>query len=369
MTILTQEDIATGKEITYISGLVERILVKDNKPNPKNQYWKPHKVSLLVDGTWSSFDMELKTFDDGNKAPLTVNTGSKAQPKYEKVEEGDEVVVTVKSTNEFNGNIYYTTSRAGIRIKKKGTGQPSKSTQQAQQAKPAQVSAKPTQTGFTALYGEIMSLTETHALVKNQKDNKEYQVVMSSHKPKFKVGERVSCDIDSGGVITNLKKFYVNEVVKAKQNTNKGLGVQVGHALNGGFILHRENTELALLPLCKAVHSATQKVKEFYAKYNVDHNLELDEYGVGAASGNAVLNSCRDCKETDYKKIEEFLVSNSESLLQNEVQKLLAFVKGKVEAKQEVKEEPKKEVKKEKETTKEEEPSIPSFDFDDDVPF
>lgn len=86
-------------------------------------------------------------------------------------------------------------------------------------------------------------------------------------------------------------------------------GISVGHALNGAMIFYKDNppSEEDLVKVAHKVHDVTVEVKKWYK----ENNPKMNEYDVGAASGNAVLNALKLGVAMDEveQKAKDFLVS------------------------------------------------------------
>lgn len=86
-------------------------------------------------------------------------------------------------------------------------------------------------------------------------------------------------------------------------------GISVGHALNGAMIFYKDNppSEEDLVKVAHKVHDVTVEVKKWYK----ENNPKMNEYDVGAASGNAVLNALKLGVALDEleQKAKDFLVN------------------------------------------------------------
>lgn len=140
MAIIRQEDLVNGGEIVLVTGKVDRIIIKEAEKTAKNiEFGVTHVASLQVDGQYINF-ISLST-KEGREPNIAINTGTKAAPKWERIEEGDEVKVVVSETVK-GDKTYYNAKRTGIKLVKKGPGGSNGSTHQggssgsAYQAKP-----------------------------------------------------------------------------------------------------------------------------------------------------------------------------------------------------------------------------------------
>lgn len=136
MAILRQEDLVNGGEIVIVSGVVERIIIKEAERTPKNlEFGVTHIASLLVDGQYINFiSLSIK---EGRTPDISVNTGTKAAPKWAQIQESDEVRVVVTETVK-GDKTYYNAKKSGIKLVKKNATPG----QQAHQQAPNTSSAK-----------------------------------------------------------------------------------------------------------------------------------------------------------------------------------------------------------------------------------
>ena len=117
MAIIRQEDVVNGGEIVVISGVVERIIIKEAERTAKNiEYGVTHIASLCVDNQWINFvSLSIK---EGRTPDISVNSGTKAQPKWVQIQETDEVKVVV-TEKIVGGKAYYNAKKSGIKLVKK----------------------------------------------------------------------------------------------------------------------------------------------------------------------------------------------------------------------------------------------------------
>lgn len=118
--IIRQEDLVNGGEIVLITGKVERIKIVEAEQTAKNiEFGVTHTASIVVDNTWINYiSLGVK---EGREPNIAINTGTKASPKWERIEEGDEVKVVVSETKK-GDKTYYNAKRTGIKLVKKGAG-------------------------------------------------------------------------------------------------------------------------------------------------------------------------------------------------------------------------------------------------------
>ena len=115
--IIRQEDVVNGGEIVVISGVVERIIIKEAERTAKNlEFGVTHIASLCVDNQWINYiSLSIK---EGRTPDISVNAGTKAQPKWVQIQETDEVKVVV--TEKLVGDkAYYNAKKSGIKLVKK----------------------------------------------------------------------------------------------------------------------------------------------------------------------------------------------------------------------------------------------------------
>lgn len=128
MAIIRQEDVVNGGEIVVISGVVERIFIKEAERTAKNlEFGVTHIASLCVDNQWINFiSLGIK---EGRTPDISVNSGTKAQPKWVQIQETDEVKVVV-TEKIVGGKAYYNAKKSGIKLVKKNAT-PGQQSQQA----------------------------------------------------------------------------------------------------------------------------------------------------------------------------------------------------------------------------------------------
>ena len=117
MAILRQEDLVNGGEIVIVSGVVERIVIKEAEQTAKNiEYGTTHIASIVVDNQWINFiSLSIK---EGRTPDISVNAGTKAAPKWVQIQESDEVRVVVSETIK-GDKTYYNAKKSGIKLVKK----------------------------------------------------------------------------------------------------------------------------------------------------------------------------------------------------------------------------------------------------------
>lgn len=140
MAILRQEDLVNGGEIVIVSGVVERIVIKEAEKTAKNiEYGVTHIASIVVDNQWINFiSLSIK---EGRTPDISVNAGTKAAPKWVQIQESDEVRVVVSETVK-GDKTYYNAKKSGIKLVKKNAT-PGQQNQQVSSGSSASYPAKP----------------------------------------------------------------------------------------------------------------------------------------------------------------------------------------------------------------------------------
>lgn len=132
------------------------------------------------------------------------------------------------------------------------------------------------------------------------------------------VGEVISDN--QGTLVLCLSKFKKNyDKPAGKTYTKDNSGMETGHALNAAFYWGASPGQLK--SKAKEMHTLTVRLKERYAEHM---ERPAAEYGIGAATGNAVLLACR------YKQGEsvEVLEATAWAILTKVVPEVTKFVKG-----------------------------------------
>jgi len=88
--------------------------------------------------------------------------------------------------------------------------------------------------------------------------------------------------------LSKFKKMYGQEPAKGKVYKKDNSGMETGHALNAAFFWGASPAQLC--EKAKQMHSSTVKVKERYAEHM---DKPATDYGIGAATGNAIHLACR----------------------------------------------------------------------------
>lgn len=113
MGIETQRDPRTKKEITFVSGKLEKIYVNPVKEvktyaGPKGPWTPTHTINFIVDGVRIGLGLTDKT----------ALRGKDEEDKYHDLTEGSEVTVEISEIGEYNGKPTYNTKPSLIFINK-----------------------------------------------------------------------------------------------------------------------------------------------------------------------------------------------------------------------------------------------------------
>lgn len=117
MAITRAIDPITDNEIVIISGVIDRIIIKEAEKTSKNlEYGVTHLASLLIDGIYINY-ISIGT-KEGRDPNIAINQGTKDSPKWVQIQETDEVKVVV--TEKVVGDkTYYSAKRTAIKLVKK----------------------------------------------------------------------------------------------------------------------------------------------------------------------------------------------------------------------------------------------------------
>lgn len=100
----------------YIEGKILQMSFKEIDPD---QFGNTHRVGVRIGETWVN-NISLKT-KEGQEPQLRINAGTRNEPNWTQIEQGDTVLIVVKP-NEWKGKTYYNAGVSGIRLKSKGSG-------------------------------------------------------------------------------------------------------------------------------------------------------------------------------------------------------------------------------------------------------
>lgn len=301
-----------NSEVTVVSGVISKL----NIYQKIDKYQNTHTAQLLIDGAKVNIGGYKSTIDN-----LTVNNNG----SWVEIKEGMSVRIPVV----VNGQ-YLNASRTKIQIVDAEIKAP-EAPQNASNARPKQTPSPsggtqqkapegPKSSKTTKVFGEVAEISSGVALI-NQKDGGSVSVVLGDKASEVNVKDRIAANIDEAGNIVSGYKWYAP--LQSNKKPEK-VGMQVGHALNGALNLYRKNNATQVFEYAKMVQDATISVKAWYAEYNSQNNLGLDDYDVGAASGHAILNATRDVIDISQASLEHY----ARELLSGVVQQITNYVKG-----------------------------------------
>lgn len=306
-----------NSEVTIVSGVISKL----NIYQKADKYQNTHTAQLLIDGAKVNIGGYKSTIDN-----LTVNNNG----SWVEIKEGMAVRIPVV----VNGQ-YLNASRTKIQIvdaeiKAPEASQNAPSVQPKQTPSPTsgtqqKAPESPKSSKTTKVFGEVAEIKNGVALV-NQKDGGSVAVVLGDKVSEVNVKDRIAANIDEAGIIVSGYKWYAP--LQSNKKPEK-VGMQVGHALNGSLNICRNlgvTSKEGIYNYAKIVQDATVSVKAWYAEYNSQNNLGLDDYDVGAASGHAILNATRDVVDVSQASLEAY----AKDLLSGVVQQITSYVKGEV---------------------------------------
>lgn len=398
-------DAVNDTNVHIAAGTIERINIKrineDGSPKVTNITKGPnagksivatHRTSLLLkngeDQQWVSFGThEVKNLKYENQYQIKVDE------KWTDLKEGMVIRVPVQIRKWTDGEGNERSGAEGKKAKIKITDASG-----ARDSKPAgntggsQASSTPSNTSSgktTKVYGEILSLSDTGAVVKDENGNEVSVVLNKEQIAQVQVGGRLAGQRAEDGTITAFKAYgpkgsggTSGSVGGSKSGFKKdNSGMETGHALNGALNLRRSGLTIpAVAEVAKVVHDVTKQLKQEAAGY--PSSKGMSEYDLGAMAGHAILNATRDVEvgDNDHPEvISAKLLEYARDLLTSVVPPVSDYVKGAVHeqpTKETVREEPQKEVVKEDvkpPTTVVDNGHVnmspPDIDFDDDIPF
>lgn len=338
--------------VSLAVGTIERINIKrinedgspkvtpiTKGPNKGKSIVATHRASLLVkngeDQVWISF-----------------GTHEVKNPKYEsqyQVKEGDvwidlkpgmaiRVPVQIRKWTDNDGN-----ERSAPEGKKSKIVITDKSG--ARDAAPAgnaggsQTSSAPSNTSggkTTKVYGEILSLSDTGAVVKDENGNEVSVVLNKEQIAQVQVGGRLAGQRAEDGTLSGFKAYGPKGSAGSGAGGSKGgfkkdnSGMETGHALNGALNLRRSGLTIPpVVEVAKVVHDVTKHLKLDAA--NDPANKGMSDYDLGAMVGHAVLNATRDIQVGENDNPEEItgkLLAYARGLMSEVVPGVSAYVKG-----------------------------------------
>ncbi|AFH21200.1 hypothetical protein CR3_gp035 [Cronobacter phage CR3] len=242
----------------------------------------------------------------------------------------------------------------------------------------------------TKVYGEILSLSDTGALVKDENGNEVSVVLNKEQIAQVQVGGRLAGQRAEDGTLSGFKAYGPKGSAGAGAGGSKGgfkkdnSGMETGHALNGALNLRRSGLTIPpVVEVAKVVHDVTKHLKLDAA--NDPANKGMSDYDLGAMVGHAVLNATRDIQVGENDNPEEItgkLLAYARGLMSEVVPGVSAYVKGEqssggsvaqtAQSQPDPKLDPKPETQQSAPATSSNghiDMTPPEVDFDDDIPF
>lgn len=188
----------------------------------------------------------------------------------------------------------------------------------------------------TKVYGEILSLSDTGAVVKDENGNEASVVLNKEQIAQVQVGGRLAGQRAEDGTLSGFKAYGPKGSAGAGAGGSKGgfkkdnSGMETGHALNGALNLRRSGLTIPpVVEVAKVVHDVTKHLKLDAA--NDPANKGMSDYDLGAMVGHAVLNATRDIQVGENDNPEEItgkLLAYARGLMSEVVPGVSAYVKG-----------------------------------------
>ena len=188
----------------------------------------------------------------------------------------------------------------------------------------------------TKVYGEILSLSDTGAVVKDENGNEVSVVLNKEQIAQVQVGGRLAGQRAEDGTLSGFKAYGPKGSAGAGAGGSKGgfkkdnSGMETGHALNGALNLRRSGLTIPpVVEVAKVVHDVTKHLKLDAA--NDPANKGMSDYDLGAMVGHAVLNATRDIQVGENDNPEEItgkLLAYARGLMSEVVPGVSAYVKG-----------------------------------------
>ncbi|QQG33341.1 hypothetical protein [Pectobacterium phage PcCB7V] len=188
----------------------------------------------------------------------------------------------------------------------------------------------------TKVYGEILSLSDTGAVVKDENGNEVSVVLNKEQIAQVQVGGRLAGQRAEDGTLSGFKAYGPKGSAGAGAGGSKGgfkkdnSGMETGHALNGALNLRRSGLTIPpVVEVAKVVHDVTKHLKLDAAKDPA--NKGMSDYDLGAMVGHAVLNATRDIRVGENDNPEEItgkLLAYARGFMSEVVPGVSAYVKG-----------------------------------------
>lgn len=388
------EDAVNGGTVNVAAGTVERIVIKrlnedgspnhivaKSGPNKGKSFPVTHKQALRVkqgdDEVWIGLgDCEIKNLKYENQFQI------KEDDKYVDLKPGMKiripgVVVRTYKDKDGNDQVSYSAKRNKIKITdKSGAREPSAGATGGSQTASGGQGGK-----TTKVYGEILSLSDTGAVVKDEGGNEVSVTLSKDQIGQVQVGGRLAGQRAEDGTLSGFKAYGPKgsggSSGGAKSGSKKdNSGMETGHALNGALNLRRNGLTLPpVVEVAKVVHDVTKHLKLDAAKDPA--NKGMSDYDLGAMVGHAVLNATRDISVGDNDNPEEItgkLLSYARDLMATVVPGVAAYVKGEnlassADSSPDPKLEPAKEDAPQVDDNGHIDMTPEEMDFEDDIPF
>lgn len=395
-------DAVSDTNVYVAMGTIERISLKrinadgsahtaeiKSGPNKGKVIKTTHRASMLLkngeDQVWVSFGAhEVKNLAYENKYQIKVDE------KWTDLKEGMVIRVpniqirTWKDAKTGEDRSMPEGKKAKIQIKDASGARDSTPSGNAGSSQTSSVASNTSGGKTTKVYGEILSLSDTGAVVKDEGGN-EVSVVLSKEQiDQVQVGGRLAGQRAEDGTLSGFKAYGPKGSGSAGNSRSGGgkkdnSGMETGHALNGALNLRRSGLTIPpVVEVAKVVHDVTKYLKQEAA--NDPANKGMSDYDLGAMVGHAVLNATRDIQVGENDNPEEItgkLLAYARGLMSEVVPGVSAYVKGEAPATvtqttDEPNLEPKADAQQSAPVVNDNghiDMSPPDVDFDDDIPF
>lgn len=399
-------DAVNDTNVHIAAGSIERINIKrineDGSPKVTNITKGPnagksiiatHRASLLLkngeDQQWISFGThEVKNLKYENQYQIKVDD------KWVDLKEGMviRVPVQIRKWTDAEGKERSGAEgkKAKIKITDASGARDSKPAGNAGGSQTTSTASSASGGKTTKVYGEILSLSDTGAVVKDENGNEISVVLNKEQIAQVQVGGRLAGQRAEDGTLSGFKAYGPKGSAGAGAGGSKGgfkkdnSGMETGHALNGALNLRRSGLTIPpVVEVAKVVHDVTKHLKLDAA--NDPANKGMSDYDLGAMVGHAVLNATRDIQVGENDNPEEItgkLLAYARGLMSEVVPGVSAYVKGEqssggpvaqtAQSQPDPKLDPKPETQQSAPATSSNghiDMTPPEVDFDDDIPF
>lgn len=345
-------DAVNDTNIHIASGSIERINIKrineDGSPKVTNITKGPnagksivatHRASLLLkngeDQAWVSFGThEVKNMKYENQYQIKVDD------KWTDLKEGMviRVPVQIRTWKDAEGNDRSGAEgkKARIKITDASGARDSKPAGNTGGSQTASAASGGASGKTTKVYGEILSLSDTGAVVKDEKGNEVSVNLTKDQIGQVQVGGRLAGQRGEDGSIVSGFRAYGPKGsapaggIRSGGGKKDNSGMETGHALNGALNLRRSGLTMPpVVEIAKVVHDVTKHLKLDAAQDPA--NKGMSDYDLGAMVGHAVLNATRDIQVGENDNPEEItgkLLAYARGLMSEVVPSVSAYVKG-----------------------------------------